>query len=274
MSGLLPAPTNPSPIAREFTETGSCASCPVIDCHGHFGPLGSIYFPHVTPEAMIGTMDRAGVKLLVSSGHMALVDSDRGNAEMAQVVARFGSRIKAYWAVNPNYPERTARDLARFDQAEGFVGFKFLSDYHHYPLTGEAYASVLEYADARGLPILMHTWGGSAYDSPGQVAQIAAKYPNARLIMGHAGYGEWDLAIQVAREHPHVYLELTAAASARGAVERMVEGGCSERMLFGTDLPWFDPHFPIGCIVFARISEEDRHNILHRNAELLFAEAG
>jgi len=49
----------------------------------------------------------------------------------------------------------------------------------------------------------------------------------------------------------------------------MVEGAGSEKMLYGTDLPWFDPHYVIGCILFARIDDEDRHNILHRNAERL-----
>jgi len=64
---------NPSPIAQEFLETGRCASCPVIDCHGHFGPYQGIYFPNVTPEAMIGTMDRAGVLFVVSSDRKSVV---------------------------------------------------------------------------------------------------------------------------------------------------------------------------------------------------------
>jgi uncharacterized protein len=258
-----------SPIALEFMETGRCESCPVIDCHGHYGAYQGIYFPNVTAEAMIGTMDRAGVRLLVSSGHMALVDSDRGNAEMREVIAGSGGRIRGWWAVHPRYPDRTARDLAAFEAESGFLGFKFLSDYHQYPLTGPAYAPALEYAAGRGLPILMHTWGGSGFDSPQHVAEVAARYPTVPLLMGHSGYGDWDGAIAVAREHANVYLELTAAYAVRGAIERMVEAGLSARILFGTDLPWFDPHYPIGCIVFARISDDDRHNILHRNAERL-----
>jgi len=135
-----------SPIALEFRETGKCASCPVIDCHGHFGPYGGIYFPNVTPEAMIGTMDRAGVQYVISSGHMALVDTDRGNAEMQRITDEYGTRIRGWWAVNPNYPERIERDLHRFSETRGFVGFKFLSDYHRYPITGDVYAPVLQYA--------------------------------------------------------------------------------------------------------------------------------
>ena len=265
---------NPSPIAQEFLETGRCAACPVIDCHGHFGAYQGIYFPNAAAEAMIGSMDRAGVQFVVSSGHMALVDTDRGNAEMRGVIAEHGARIKGWWAINPNYPERIERDLASFHTVQGFLGFKFLSDYHRYPITGDVYTPVLEYAAERRLPILMHTWGGSAFDSPQQVAQVAARYPEAPILMGHSGHGDWPGAIKATREHGNVYLELTAAYATRGAVETMVEAGCSERILFGTDLPWFDPHYGIGCIVFARIEDEDRRNILHRNAERLLGLEG
>ena len=45
-------------------------------------------------------------------------------------------------------------------------------------------------------------------------------------------------------------------------------------MLFGTDLPWFSPLHGIGCVLSAEITDEDRRNILYRNAEKLLAEQG
>ena len=50
----------------------------------------------------------------------------------------------------------------------------------------------------------------------------------------------------------------------------MVDAVGSQKVLFGTDLPWFEEHFGIGCVVLAHISDEDRRNILYRNAERLF----
>ncbi len=55
----------------------------------------------------------------------------------------------------------------------------------------------------------------------------------------------------------------------RGVLERFVGEAGSERILFGTDLPWFNHHYYIGSVLGAAISDEDRHNILHRNAEKL-----
>ena len=264
---------NPSALTAEFFREGKAAECPVIDCHAHYGPYQGIYFPKVTPEAMVDTMDRCGVRLVISSGHMALVDAERGNQELAAVIARFPRRFRGYLGLNPNYPEQLKRQLELLDRLDGFVGFKFLSDYHKYPITGDNYRPALELAEERRLPILMHTWGGSAYDSPQLVAELAQRHPTVPLLMGHSGHGDWRGAIKTAQEHPNVYLELCAAYAVRGVIDAFVAEVGSERILFGTDLPWFDPHYGIGCILMARISDEDRQNILHRNAERLFGDA-
>ncbi len=261
---------NPSEITKEFVEKGRSEKCQVIDTHTHFGPFSGIYFPTITAEQMIGTMDRCGVKLIISVPHMALVDTDRGNMQTAELVTKYPDRFKGYWGVNPNYPDRIERDIARYEKFSGFVGFKFLSDYHKIAITDRRYAPVLEYANERKLPILMHTWGNSNFDGPALVEQVAQKYPDVTILMGHSGYGQWSKAIQVARDHPNVYLELTAAYSVRGVIDTMVEGAGSEKITFGTDLPWFDPHYGIGCVLFARITDQDRRNILHRNAERIF----
>jgi hypothetical protein len=264
---------NPSPLTAQFFAEGKVAACPIIDCHAHYGPFQGIYFPNVTPEAMVATMDRAGVRLVISSGHAALVNPTRGNAELAEVIARFPTRFRGYLALNPNYPEQLGAEVARFDELGGFVGLKFLSDYHRYPITGDNYRPALEFAAARGLPILMHTWGGSGYDSPQLVAELAGRYPTVPLLMGHSGHGDWAATIATATAHANVYLELCAAYATRGVIGTFVEALGSERILFGTDLPWFDPHYGIGCVLMERISDDDRRNILHRNAERLFGEA-
>ncbi|MBM3211395.1 hypothetical protein FJZ33_04180 [Candidatus Poribacteria bacterium] len=263
--------TNLSEITKEFVEKGRSKICPVIDTHTHYGPGQGIYFPKLLPEQMIDTMDRCGVKFAITSPHTALVDTDRGNIIAVELISNYPNRFKAYWSVNPNYPDRTERDVKRFEKYRGFVGFKFLSDYHRVPITDQRYAPILGYANDRKLPILMHTWGYSGYDGPSLVEQLAKKYSDVTILMGHSGYGQWDKSIQVAKDYPNVYLELTAAYSVGGVIEAMVEGVGSEKITFGTDLPWFDPHYGIGCVIFARINEDDRHNILHRNAEKIFA---
>jgi predicted TIM-barrel fold metal-dependent hydrolase len=221
---------------------------------------------------MIATMDECGVRTLVFAHHMALFSPDIGNRLSVEAVRQYPDRLRAYCAVNPNYPENLQMDLNTFDaHRDVYVGFKFLPDYHGVPLTDVRYTPAWEYADAHELLVLTHTWGGSELDGPQSVHQVAERYPRLKLLMGHSCHGAWDEAIALAQDLDNVYLELTAVFDDRGILEKLVREAGSDRLLFGTDLPWFDPHHAIGALLSARIQDIDRHNICHRNAERLLA---
>ena len=261
-----------SKLARSFWESPSVAECPIIDMHGHMGAWHSIYFPRGETAQMIGTMDECGVRMLVFSHHMALFCPDIGNQRSVEAVRQYPNRLRAYCAVNPNYPEKLQQDLATFEaHRDVYVGFKFLPDYHGIALSDDRYRPAWEYADARELLVLTHTWGGSELDGPQVVRQMAERYPRLKLLLGHSCHGDWDQAVRLAQDMDNVYLELTAVFDDRGILERLVPEAGSDRMLFGTDLPWFDPHHAVGALLSARIDDADRHNICHRNAERLLA---
>lgn len=283
---------NPSPIAREYLAQGRSQACPIIDLHGHWGHFGGSHLPCASEEKMLHALRRCGVKHIACSGHDALLaDPELGNRRMQEAVDRNPRRLSAYWAVNPNYPclaNRAPRDL---EKSRGFVGFKFLPDYHAYPLTGDRYRGALEYADTHRRLVLVHTWGGSSFDSPQMLEQVARKYPRAIFLMGHSGYGDWEISLRIARDLPNIYLELTAVYVAHdfamqpsgsgtpvalpsclqvnGIIEHMVKTAGSRKIVFGTDMPWYSPHYAAGAVLFAHINDEARHDILHRNAERL-----
>jgi len=100
---------------------------------------------------------------------------------------------------------------------------------------------------------------------------MAERYSHVKLLLGHSCHPDWDAAVRLAQDFPNVYLELTAVFDDRGVLEKFVREVGSGRLLFGTDLPWFDPHHAIGVLLSADITDEDRHNICHRNAESLLA---
>ncbi len=264
---------NDTSLARAFWEKGRADDCPVYDMHGHMGPFSGIWFPRPSSEGMIQAMDRAGVRLLCFTPHDALFAPEVGNATSIEAVRKFPDRLRAYVAINPHYPEFVARDIAMFEKhTDVFVGVKLLSDYHTVPMTAAAYEPALKFADERKLLVLAHTWGASLFNGTDACRTVARRYPNIAFLLGHSLHGAWDDAIAVAREFPNVYLELCALLdNNRGVLEKFVEAGLSERMLFGTDLPWFAPHCGIGAILSADVTDEDRHRILHRNAQKLLS---
>lgn len=284
---------NTSPLVSEFLEKGKSVSCPIIDMHGHYGPFSWVYMPDSTAERMISAMDHAGVRLIVCSSHYGLsVDAKEGNQIIRDVTQRYPNRFLGYWIMNPNDPALIERDLESFEKEKRFIGFKLWPDYHLSPITADAYVPVFEYADARGLCILIHTWGYSPYDGPALVEKIAKRYRNASLIMGHSGYGEWDVSIRLAREYENVFLELTAVYASHdgivlkwapernfgigvnGIIEKMVRESSSRKILFGTDSPWYSAHYAAGAVLYSEITDDDVHNIFHRNAEKLLSKFG
>lgn len=255
---------------ERFFADGRLKDCPVIDMHGHMGPLQGARLPRCEPEQMIAAMDRAGVAMTVFCHHSTLAAPDVGNDIAVDIVQRFPERFRAYCGVNPNWPDDVRRDVARFDDcADVFVGFKFLADYHRVPISDARCVPAWEKADAEGRPVLLHTWGGSAFDGPDQVRRCAERWPNARILMGHSCHGSWREAGELAAEFPNVYCELTAVLDDRGAVEILLECAGSEKIVFGTDTPWFNHHNYIGALLGAPMSDDDRRNILYRNARRL-----
>lgn len=284
-------PENPSPIAQEYMERGRSASCPIIDMHVLVGPYHSVHLPAGRLDRMLHIMKRTGVRKAVAAHHLAMAyDLERGNAMMQEVIDTYPEQFLGYWVINPNYPETVEKGLRELDQRPGFVGFKFWSDYHFVPLTSPKYAPAYEYANDREFLVMVHTWGGSPYNDGRMLAEVAARYPKARFLMAHCNYPEWDVAVSIVKELPNVYLDMTSIAVAHdfalmaggslmqtslgapqvnGLLEYFVAEVGSERIVFGSDLAWYSQLYQVGAVLFARISDEARHDILHRTAERL-----
>ena len=260
-----------SALAARFYEQGSLPDCPVYNMHAHMHEMFGGYLPAPEPEDMLRTMDRVGTPLALFCSHLALFSPEIGEKANIDAVKKFPSRFKAYHAVVSRHlnPEK---DLKRItENPDIYVGCKFLCSYFDVPLSDERHAPYFEYLDRNKLLALMHTWGGNHCNGVEEVRKIASKYPNIALICGHSFHGDWENGIALAREYSNIYLELTAVLDDRGVLERMVEALGSERMLYGDDLPWFSTFHGVGAILSAHLSDEDRHNILHRNAQKLLS---
>ena len=258
-----------SELAARFWEGAPLADCPIYDFHGHMHELTGGYLPAAEPHQMLHTMKRAGIVFFSFCSHLALWSAEVGEAANLGPVKKYGGPLHCYLAVR-SYDLDFQRDKEIFEaNREAYIGLKFLPDYFHVPLDAICHQPYWRYADENRLFCLCHTWAGSPYDDAYNVRQVAERYPGATIICGHSIHGDWDAAIRLCNEFPNIYLELTAVLDDRGVLERFVREAGSGRILFGTDLPWFSTFHAIGCILDADISDDDRHNIFHRNGERL-----
>lgn len=244
-----------------------------IDMHGHLGPFNGIYMPEAPLERMIAGMDRIGMESLVLSPHSALAgDTREGNREMLDAVQRFPGRIYGYCTINPNFGGDIPAEMDTYLGQPGIVGIKIHPAMHACPATDSRYAPVWERAQNDRLLVLSHTWGLDGGCGANDMRRVAEKYPEVRLLLGHSCYGAWREAIALAAEFSNVYLELTAAYHVFGLIEWMCRDAGSNKVLLGSDYPWFDPMVPVGCVSFAHITQDEMQSILYDNARRLLDE--
>lgn len=263
---------NPSKYAQEFLQNGVLKSVSIIDVHAHMGTVYGTSLSIASADEMIQTMDRENIEMIFCAPHSALFDPGVGNSELELAMDKYPDRIKGYFSFNPNYSQEVLPNIDRVLEHSGYIGFKFLPEYHHYSLVDDGYVKVLEFANYHKLVLLVHTWGGSAYNSTKQVAQILEKYPNIILIMGHSAPGECDLAIDLAKNYEHAYLDLCDIHRHNGIIDKMVDGAGADKVLFGTDIPWYDPNYCLGSILYSAISDDEKYKIICGNARRILSE--
>lgn len=257
-------------LAGEFWGKGRLPF-PVYDVHGHMGLHPAIYMSHAAPETMVRHLRRAGAKLIFTH-HYALNDWSFRNATCVEIARRFPDDLRVYMAVNPHCQKNIEEDLALYDSwAPTVCGLKILADYHRTPVTDARYEKAFAFAEERRLPVLFHTWGGSSNNGAPQLLELSKRYPHITYLIGHSFYGDWNGVAKVRAESPATcYFELTSIPGQAGLIERLVDLVGADRILYGTDLPWFDEFQAIGGVLCADISDEAKKAILHDNAVRIF----
>ncbi len=260
-----------SELAQAFWEKGKLDDCPILDFHAHMHDCGGLFLPHREPEGMLETMDACNTLLTCFAGHEALEHPGTGVSKDLAAAQKYPDRFRVYHAVVSRWLNPEA-DLKRMEeQADLFVGFKYHPSWYGVPLSDPRHDPYWEYANAKRLLVLSHTWGGSPDCGPEEVAKVLERYPEVVFIAGHSFHGDWNKAPEFVTRFPNFYIELTAVLDNRGHLDRWVQQVGSERILFGTDLPWFATHHGIGAVLSAEMTDEDRRNILYRNGAKLLS---
>jgi hypothetical protein len=252
-------------LAKTFWEQGFSENCPIIDFHAHMNPMPGGYLPEDTADKMYAKMLRCNTRLMLFCGHEALFAPNTRHAKDIEAVRQHPDRMRAYFGINGNAPDMKAEYERFIGNPDIFVGVKSLPDYFHYAISDEVYKPFYEYINDRKMLYLCHTWGGSQYNGVEEAEKFLKTYPDAVFIAGHSFHGKWDEAIRLCKTYENLYLELTAVIDEVGPLEYLLKKCGSEKILFGTDLPWFDTHHGIGYILSTQMSDADRENIFYKN---------
>ena len=129
----------------------------------------------------------------------------------------------------------------------GMKGIKLLPMYAGFypqdPKLDELWAYAVKY----NLPVMLHT-GTTFVDQapldctlPRHLDEVAIKYPDCKIILGHLGHPYEGETVAVIRKHPHVYSDVSALHyrpfQLYHSLMLVQEYGVWNKLLFGTDYP-------------------------------------
>lgn len=236
----------------------------VIDAHGHTPPhtRGWVIRSQGDEDGiadLLGRMDRLGINKIIVAPETALFgECAAGNREAESLLSGRPERFSGWLCFNPLYAGEMTPLFDSFFERNFFIGFKILPSYWKIPLGDPGYRPVWEYADARRLPILIHTWNDS-YNSPRMLAGIAPRFPGAAFILGHSGGGTPGRleAEELALAYDNVHLEFCGSFTTPRPFEKSIGIVGRERVLFGTDADAHDPAWELGRYLSMPLPDEE-----------------
>lgn len=247
----------------------------IWDLHGHLAsvPGGT---PEERAERLVEHADRMGVsRFSVCMGMTFSFDPSpdelrTANDEVLRAVARYPKRIFGFVYLSPRHVRQSLAELERCVRDGPMVGVKLWVAMH-------ADAPELDPLIARATElravILQHTWikitGNLAGEStPMQLAALAARHPEARLVCGHAG-GDWEKGIRAVRAHKNICVDLGGGDPVAGMTEMAVRELGPERVIYGSDVPGRSFASQLAKVYGADLPDDARRLILAGNLKRL-----
>ena len=160
-------------------------------------------------------------------------------------------------------------EIKKYENNPGFKGIKFHISINKTSFVSPKYEPAFEYANEKGIPILMHTYGADALAS---LAPAADKYKNINFIAAHSEVGieSVERIADVVNSRENFYVDTALAGASEGSIETLAKYVDTKKILYGTDIAFYSPNFTFGRIVMADIEDEVKLDILGRNAARLF----
>lgn len=215
-----------------------------------------------TGEKLIMEMDRAGIDmaavLVLDYGLFegeSKVSIEEQNKIHAELQERYPDRILAFASVDPNRPD-AEKILRKCFEEWNMSGLKLHPATGFYPNSKETY-KILDIANEFKKPVIFHTGqmvlpGRSKFVDPIYLDDVCIDYPDLWIQAAHMGFGWSHELFHMGDTRPNLLVDFSGWQI---MAEKNFHHFCStlrlcldeftkERVLFGTDNPYYRGGFP------------------------------
>ncbi len=262
---------------RPFVEGKGVTQAELYDSHCHLGYTSSDgYVRNLTYESQIAQYEedaaRFNIKMFVNSA-IGTRDPIAQHAESEAAVLPKKDMFRGYVIYNPNMEELYTDEYLAERFATGYyVGLKSLPIYVKTDIDDKRYERMFQYAHDHRLVILLHTETIRA--TPMRCAEMAARYPDCKVILGHSGmFDEGRAECEVIAQDPkysNVYFEICGSFLCNKKWAESLPYIDYRRILYGTDAPIHSVVWELGKLLSEDIPDEQLTAILGENARELF----
>jgi predicted TIM-barrel fold metal-dependent hydrolase len=218
----------------------------IVDCHTHIfeaGRGGPLNLP-CTADDLLREMDVHEVEVSV----VLPLPGVATNEFVQKQCARHAERLSMLYTPDFEDKNKTVQKMEGFFSSYSPRGLKIHPRHQEVSVDDEIVVDVLCWANERHLPILFDVfpWGKSLDDlaiHPLAYHQIAQKFPNLTIVLGHAGGYKLMEAFIVAKSNANIFLDISftplyfrgssISADCAFLCRRLPYG----RVLYGSDFP-------------------------------------
>ena len=254
--------------------------CPALDMHVHpldcFGPYR---VAHVGEDAALlrAAAKRSGVaRICLFSLHSTcpreptVEQCRQANDYVLRLRDEGADFFLPFCYVNPMYPDEAVREIERCVGRERMVGVKLWVARR---ATDAGLDPILAQAVQWDVPVLQHAWrkttGNLVGESfPADVADMARRHPQARIIMAHLN-GCNPRGIEAVASCANICIDTSGGDPESGIVELAVERLGAERVVFGSDAPIRHFGVSLAKVLGADLAPAQKCAILWNNAARL-----
>jgi len=194
-------------------------------------------------------------------------------------VARENPGLVPYISLDPSMDGVTMVEEINDRVKEGAKGIKFQpTNQRFFPNDGRLYPGYQKIEEL-GLPIITHS--GIApllkeqHSRPANFADVLRNFPGLTLVFAHMARGYLDEAVEIMQTCPNVYLDTSSTIEGSFTLHMlsdeeavaMIRRVGAERVLFGSDWPWFHPIKDAQRIDSLPLSAEEKRFIFYENAQ-------
>lgn len=208
----------------------------VIDFHTHLFGGKQFNIGLKAGAQALDVMDEYGLdKAVVFTVDGFWGDYEDDNTYLYEQAQADPQRLLPFATVNPRDGARALADLRRCLGELGMRGIKFHPWLQGFSPLEPFMDDIARIAIAYDAPILFHD-GTPPYTSPLQIARLAARFPELKVVLGHAGLMDlWPEAVAAANRHPNITLCFSGGTPYK-IYEKMIGQVNPDNIVFGSDV--------------------------------------